>query len=377
MKKIVLFGLTILLSCGALSYAQTMKIQPPTPKPTPKPKVKVKPDAVDGRGASSVVKPRVTNGRTVLYSLGPNEEINNNEFFSNAKVSGNKFMLITYNPVTKKSTLVVNGTKLETADDIFVFYADLDKPGDIAYRVENNDKYYYNYKGEKNGPYDELSYAFYPMYNLYKFKRMGNWFRHDSDGSIYRMESEDQETDPVYKSMNGRHSVSFQNNLSSFTLDGVKYNNFAPLRFQNSEIFDVVLDNDGSGFLRIFYEVDGEGEVVNAIIRNGKCIFAEEEDFWEYCNRYANSDPAPFGKDAEDCEDYKANDEWKIGLDIALQDKSKKHLFVSNWRYNYVMIDDKIINCEPPIRAFYDEANNSFGWICLEGRDLVLYSYSL
>lgn len=62
---------------------------------------------------------------------------------------------------------------------------------------------------------------------------------------------------------------------------------------------------------------------------------------------------------------------------FSLQDKSKKHQFICNYEYDYVMIDGNRYGNSVPVKAFYDEESDSFVWACVEGRNLVLYSYSL
>lgn len=83
----------------------------------------------------------------------------------------------------------------------------------------------------------------------------------------------------------------------------------------------------------------------------------------------------PYKKDA----DYSGSIDYMLwySYNLTLQDKSKRHLFVANWKYDYVLIDGKKYGKHCPIYAFYDEDTNAFAWTTIEGNEIVLYTFDL
>ena len=55
----------------------------------------------------------------------------------------------------------------------------------------------------------------------------------------------------------------------------------------------------------------------------------------------------------------------------------KKHVFLSNYGYDFVTIDGTPYGKSPCIQAWYDEKKNAFIWNAIEGKELVVYEYKL
>lgn len=339
--------------------------------------------------------------RTVLYTCGSNDEFYCYEYYSNMKVVGNKFACITKNKNTGKLSFILNGMPVITAKNIDVFWIDLTSKSKCIYTYSDADKEaYIVIEGHKYGPYANIRYwqhacGYYwdgtPNLNLiynkdsFWFERMGKYYRHDNDGSIYEMTGKSlwgaEESNPQFKTKDGLHSARFSENYRLLTIDG------------NNYVMPIDVDAEDID-LRDFYLTD-----------NGDCViyFAFKSDSWKYPYLYINSDkktveniqdgeyfdptsraikpktsnlPSRQPRQMESIMRWRDGD-WINGIDISLQDKSNRHFFTANWNYDYVMVDDKKIGKQTPINAFYDAVNNAFGWVTIEGKQLVLYSYKL
>ena len=339
--------------------------------------------------------------RTVLYTCGANDEFYCYEYYSNMKIVGNKFACITKNQSTGKLSFILNGAPIITDKDLYVFWIDLTSKNKCiyAYFDSDNEKYLV-IEGQKYGPYANIGYwqdacnyhwdgtpNLQLMYNKdsFRFERMGKYYRHDNDGSIYEMTGNScwdaKESNPQYKTKDGLHSARFSENYRLLTIDGNNY--VMPIDVDAEDIT-----------LREFYITD-----------KGDCIiyFMFKNESWKFPCLYINNDK----KTVENIQDGEYFDptsrtikiktsklpsrqprqmesimrwhdgNWINGIDISLQDKTNRHFFTANWNYDYVMVDDKKIGKHTPINAFYDSVNNAFGWVTIEGKQLVLYSYKL
>jgi hypothetical protein len=69
------------------------------------------------------------------------------------------------------------------------------------------------------------------------------------------------------------------------------------------------------------------------------------------------------------------NDYYDDALDLTTKDG--EHSFYSSYEYDYVVIDGRPHGKSPAIEAWYDEPKNAFVWSAVEGRELVVYEYTL
>lgn len=181
--------------------------------------------------------------RTVLYTCGANEEYYCYEYYSNMKVVGNKFACVTKNKNTGKLSFILNGIPVITANNIDVFWIDLTSKSKCIYSYSDADKEeYLVIEGQKYGPYANIRYQqdacnyswdgtpnLQLMYNKYsfEFERMGKYYRHDNDGSIYEMTGKSlwdaEESNPIYRTKDGSHSAHFSENYRLLTIDGYNY----------------------------------------------------------------------------------------------------------------------------------------------------------
>lgn len=327
---------------------------------------------------------------TVLYTCGVDEDFYHSEYYSNMKIDGNKFSCITDS--NDGLTLVLNGEKIITASGLWVYWVDLTSKDKCVYTYVNDEEEFIVIDGQKYGPYDDIKYNSYYcangvvsdtdlLYNKNKFffQRMGRIYRHDNDGSIYECEGESvwaaTEKSPIYKSYNGKHTAQFFNNYRKITVDN---NDFVlPIdkgAYEESiRLEDFFITNDGVCVVKLAYEVKNGGWKYSNVFIYSNTLkdFSEKEYFDPTTNSFK-------AKSNNLCGSRQFEDFWWWNRgNISLQDKTKKHLFTANCDYEYVMIDDKKYGNSTPINAFYDEGNDAFGWVCIEGKQLVLYSYKL
>jgi len=60
-----------------------------------------------------------------------------------------------------------------------------------------------------------------------------------------------------------------------------------------------------------------------------------------------------------------------------IQSKNKAHSLSTDISYDYVVVDGKSYGRAPAIKAWYEEAKNSFNWTAWEGKELVIYELKL
>ena len=320
--------------------------------------------------------------KTVLYTLGKNEILRYDEFATNMKVNGNKFSMFTYDTITNMVSLIVNGRKIMTADEVFVPYLNLEKPNDLTMVIRYGKQYYMYIDGEKAGPYDDVNCGanyFEYMPKIYDFKRNGQYFRRDSDGSIYTFNEDNKIPDPVFTSFSGNHKIQFLNNCRTAILDGTRID--LPVSYNVVERImstSFYLSDNGEAFADIGgYTSDGWVSRYLKITQNGVQEL-NEDYFYKELERTVSRDGISKGSPYVEARDWISEiDNWDGGLNLSLSDRTGRHRFYSSWRNDYVTIDGSRCRCTAPFFAFYDEDNDSFGWVSLEVNQLIFYSYRL
>lgn len=338
--------------------------------------------------------------RTVLYTCGANEEFFCYEYYSNMKVLGNKFACVTKNKDTSKRTLVVNGVPVVSALQLDVFWVDPVSKNKCIYMYSNSEQEVYLFiDGRTYGPYEDINYDQYackyywngaPNYdikynrNRFYFKRMGKVFRHDNDGSIHECIGTSvwgaKEDNPVYRSASGKHRAEFSNNYRMLNVDGVTY--VMPIDVDAETVYlrEMVVTEEGDCIIEFAFNAGSEWSYPYFVVANNSIQYIKDGEYFDPSSRKVKKyNQSATSKRPRQMESYMRwkDGSWVNAVDISLQDKSNRHFFTANWNYDYVMIDDKKIKTSTPINAFYDSSNNAFGWVTIEGRQLVLYSYKL
>lgn len=345
--------------------------------------------------------------RTVLYTFEPGETLKNDEYCSNLKVLPNKFACITYNAVDSTMSLIINGERITTGNAVDALYLDTENPANSIYLYGNKGKKFIYVQGEHFGPYEDIysesHYYFYPEHpwdntpNLdflfnkkrFYFKNMGMLFRHDNDGTIYMCNdvapwahiNEKEQENPVFKSTNGKCGIEFVGEYYTFKFTGPGASWLVPVppQFDGWKMFrldNVVIANHGIAVLEYTYANESSDYPYKSysflydLSTQSATGFSEDE----YYDPATNSIKEKSARPRRPIRPEQFNNHIEK---LSLQDKSKKHQFLCNYEYDYVMIDGNRYGNSVPVKAFYDEESDSFVWACVEDRNLVLYSYSL
>ena len=334
--------------------------------------------------------------KKALYTCAPNEEFYQYEFTSNMKVQGTKYACMVKNTNNNKLSLVINGVRIITADDVWVYWIDLNSPFKSIYYYRDGEDRYLSINGTKYGPYEQIAYNldsakntwdgrpnYKLMYNkdLFWFKRMGKWYRHDKDGAVYECLDGREEIDPVYKDVNGQNKLEFTENFRLIKFNGTSFILPIDLDVENKKIDldEICITPEGTCIATMSF-LRNNWIYLRFIIRNNELVFLSENEYYD--PETGNVNTIPKNKDNtpqfESVQRYVADrGGWINAFSKSFQDKYNKHLFTSSFEYDYVMIDDKKIKSEVPIEAFYDESDNSFDWVTIAGKSLVLYNYKL
>jgi len=319
------------------------------------------------------------------------------------KVVGNKFACITKNKVNSKLSLILNGNTVISAKQLDVFWVDLTSKNKCIYSYSNGDNEDYLFiEGHNFGPYEQIAYYqnacnYYwdgtPNLNLmfnkysFKFQRMGKVYRHDNDGSIYECHGNfpwgaASEDNPIYHSQSGSHKAEFSMNYRLLTVDGTPY--VMPIDVDADEetinLRDFIITDDGTCIVEFGFNNGSKWVYPYFVVSNNSIEYIKDGEYYDPVSKSikAKGPNLPARQPIQ----MESILRWKDGslingIDISLQDKSNRHFFTANWNYDYVMIDEKKLGKSTPINAFYDSVNDAFGWVVIEGRQLVLYSYEL
>lgn len=340
--------------------------------------------------------------RKVVYTFDINEELCYHEYFSNMKIVGNKFACVVRNKATSKLSFILNGATLVTAKNLEIHWIDPYSKNNCIYSYSDGESQeYIVIDGRRYGPYEAIAYMQYanelswdgtPNLDLlfnkkrFKFKRMGKVYRHDNDGSIYECKGDSpwgasEKENPAYHSLNGLHKAQFSMNYHLLTVDNVPYVLPVDVDAQNISLGDIVITDDGAVVVYLNFYVGSEWFYKSFVIYNNILEDIKEKEYFDPVTNSikkwsgTESSPRPQLRGFNEWKDENGN--WIYKINFSLQDKTNRHFFTANWAYNYVMIDDKKFGRTAPFDAFYDETNNAFGWVTIEGRQLVLYTYKL
>lgn len=320
----------------------------------------------------------------ILYKLDKNEKLFFNEIASNLKANSSNFAAFTIDTVTKKQSLVVNGRKILTADYISSPLFDLENPSRQIYSYRNGDEWYLMNNGNLEGPFEALGWPAQNLPNTYAFKRMGSVYVKDSDGSIYPAEGDNVWNpvlaEPVMSSFDARHKLKLSNDRRNATINGTSYKFPIPASATNIRLYTgfTYVSNDGKALCNLEYSNDGSNFDEYFTLVNGKVTRIEPNAFRDELQRLIESDGLQAGLSfVNSQEQLEKTAKWTDGLNLSLSDDSGRHLFTSAWNYDYVMIDNRKIECNAPFFAFYDKDADSFVWISLEKNQLVKRTYKL
>jgi hypothetical protein len=222
--------------------------------------------------------------------------------------------------------------------------------GKFAFRYQENDKEYANIDGTIFGPYQSVWDCAIANNGKFAFRYRENDKEYANiDGTIF---GPYQHVWHIATANNGKFAFAYQENDKEYAnIDGTI---FGPYQYVSWSV---------------------------AIADNGKFAFAyKENDKWHYNihgNEVSESAWRIAWKEIREkiSRPYFHVPDEKIINDI--RSKDGKHMFYSDWEYDYVVVDGKEIDTRPAINAYYDEQKNAFIWNAIEGKELVVYEYKL
>lgn len=343
--------------------------------------------------------------KKVLVSLKPNERLRLGEYTSNFYADSYNFMCLLYDSETGKKTIIYNGIRKITANDIYIYYIDLDDFNKSIYEYTTDNGKYICIEKEIYGPYEEIEYdadcckktipiwgdinTGYFNRHEFSFTQMGEEFIHDNDGTIYKKGSFKSH----YMSPNKMHECVVDISRRMVTIDNINYVLPIPV---DVELYDsnpqICLFDDGTCYYQHYFKNYGAYQGVTAFgfyitPSEVKAIDTDVEVFdldtheikarsnIDNYNEFA--DPHKFRYYLPE-EVYSSEKGYYIfAYEFSLQDESKKHSFFAKWDYDYILIDGKKYNYHCPVDAFYDNKSNSFKWVSFENNQIVMYNYSL
>lgn len=343
--------------------------------------------------------------KKVLVSLKPNERLMLGEYTSNFYADTYNFMCLLYDSETGKKTIIYNGIRKITANDIDFYYIDLDDFNKSIYEYTTDNGKYIHIENEICGPYEKIEYyadcckkaipiwgdinTGYFNRNEFSFTQMGEEYIHYNDGTIYKIGSFKSH----YMSPNKMHECVVDISRRMVTIDNINYVLPIPV---DVELYDsnpqICLFDDGTCYYQHYFKNDGAYQGVTAF---GFYITPSEV-------KAIDTDVEVFDLDTHkikalgNIQDYNEYDDphnfcyylpkevylpekgyYIFGWEFSLQDESRKHSLFAKWDYDYILIDGKKYNYHCPVDAFYDNKSNSFKWVSFENNQIVMYNYSL
>lgn len=102
--------------------------------------------------------------RTVIYTLKKNEILNSDEYYISEKLDKNKFAIVTTDTILKKESFIFNGKVIFSNTSIgseqsglnVIIDFDLNKANGYIFKYKQDDKWYVNYEGKIEGPFETV-----------------------------------------------------------------------------------------------------------------------------------------------------------------------------------------------------------------------------
>ena len=123
--------------------------------------------------------------RSVIYTLKKNEKLKSSEYYISQKLEKNKFAIIITDTILKKESFVFNGKVIfsntsisseQSGSNVLIDF-DLDRPNGYTFKYEKDGKWYVNYEGKIEGPFERvLNERFEMIDNISWLKQLSGTF---------------------------------------------------------------------------------------------------------------------------------------------------------------------------------------------------------
>ncbi|MBQ0141733.1 MAG: hypothetical protein KBT06_02860 [Prevotellaceae bacterium] len=346
--------------------------------------------------------------RKVLFTFGENEILYDGENLTNLNFTSSKYCFILQNTLTKKKTLVWNGSRVINGNNIWVTYLDLYDFEKCIVLYNNDSIYNYEYlhiDGKNFGPYENVDYfldwelASYYSYdevsgnahekclgwgwlfkNCFVYTIMGTDFFYNN-GKIEQIDKKYQsknswnnkiytDTRKIAKmlsqkgiSPNGKHYASISAN-GIINIDNVICHQLCD---SIKSDYGIITSNEGDVYVWL------SSDIHYFIPNNGlpRLMNMETEKFDGKSFKIVSAPQKPCGAFA-----YKSD--WRPEYyAITLYDKSSQNMFMSKLTYPYIIINNNKYGVGAALSAEYNAAENSFVWTAIESNEYVMYRFHL
>jgi hypothetical protein len=315
--------------------------------------------------------------RNVLFTLGINEVICENEYFVAQYLNQNHFTCIICDTLKETRTVVFDGKRIiSTNEAMWINNINLNEVNGyvLCYEKVEGD-YYVNYKGKEDGPFEDLS--FYHPYNSsvsnsyeYFYKLAGRWWGcKDGQKPKLILEEKIEETKPKisYNYEDGKYYVKINDVLLS---NQKGYNDVSNLQMnENGKYAYCFEEND-----KYYVNING---TISTSYDNVQDLTLDNNGMFYYIYRKDNDGVIYQNNNGRMSKAESLN--WVLygGYEIEIFSTNKENSFFSNYQYEYVVIDGKRFGKSPALRAWYEKDKNTFIWNAIEGKELVVYEYKL
>jgi hypothetical protein len=340
--------------------------------------------------------------RTVLLTLAPSERVFYGEYFLAHSASARNFSCLLMDDVKKTSTFVFNGTRVKTVGldsydypSIQIDYLNSTETNGYRYGYQvkdktGKDKSYMSCFGENFGPYDNAQ--FYTPWKYVKpegaeeiyfyYELGGRWYAKTKSKNILLAQGETYSSE-INSRKTGPYDYKWINDNYHITYNGIVRNNEAYSSIwdfcSNGENFAFCYSEEGMDYLNINNEKFGPIRKIQNLetVDFVKVNFSYLADDGVWCffdgennlkTRFsASSNPSPSNEFWYE--------EYNSSFDVYSLDLN--HSLISDYKYEYVVIDGESYGKSPAYQAWYDSAKNAFVWSAIEGKDLVVYEFKL
>jgi hypothetical protein len=335
--------------------------------------------------------------RTVLFTMLPTEHIYAGEYFLAQSSSARKFSCILIDETKNNLTFVFNGTRVKTvpgSDPLDVLRIDyLNSTETNGYKFKyiikdknRNDQTYMNCFSENFGPFEDanfsLPWGYYAPEEMnqikYYYKLGGRWYGKTSSKNVM-LNAGDNNYTPSYQYkvgpydytwINGNYYITYNKSvIHKKAYKDIHYfysngENFAFCYPENNQYYFQINDTSYGPYRAIdnFETID---------YKTFKFYYLGTDNIWYYFNGETSIKSRLTGKEnfiSEEFEQYGNPEVFSADY---------KNSLISDYKYEYVVIDGEAYGKSPAYHAWYDSAKNAFIWSGIEGKELVVYEFKL
>jgi hypothetical protein len=335
--------------------------------------------------------------RTVLFTMLPTEHIYQGEYFLAQTASARKFSCILIDETKNNLTFVFNGTRIKTVPGfdplsvLKIYYLNSTETNGFKFKYiikdkSGNDQSYINCSSENFGPYEDADFSPPWGYNApeelkqikFYYKLGGRWYGKTNSKNIM-LNKGDNNNIPSYQNKFGPYDYTWINGNYYITYNKSVINKKA---YKDISFFSSSGDNFAFCYTennQDYFQINGTSFGPYRAIDNFETIdyktfkfsYLGIDNIWYYFNGEKSIKSRFTGKEnfiSEEFEQYGRPEVFSTDY---------KNSFVSDYNYEYVVIDGEAYGKSPAFHAWYDDEKNAFIWSGIEGKEIVVYEFKL